>query len=262
MDLDGITLALSLDRSEFTIGDNVVALVRLTNNREEAVVQETNACDWAQATTTVIQNDVSDATALGIDWPGRAGIFKRALITDGGLGKKRELGTFLDSALLGGRMQCGRSTRRVAFQPGLSHDIHLTWPVVPRPGSVIVPGRALVDSTFTTEYWQFVNNSSPQLKVAAETEITIAAAPGTEPNPIGLTLVDYADAALSVAQFRDWIDNAGSGVFFTPSYNFTATTVEIRATMPTSGDTESGIAQRGCQSRHRRGDELRVVAIA
>ena len=239
MESDGITLALWLDRSEITIGDSVLGLVRLTNNRQEAVVQETNACAWAPATTTVIQNDTSDALAFGIDWPGRAGIFKRALITEAGLGHKRELGTFLDSAVLGGRMDCGRSNRRLAFQPGLSHDIHLTWPVVPRLGSVIVPGRALVDSTFTTEYWEFVNNSSPQLKVTTETEITIVAAPGSDPSPIGLTLVDYADAALSVAQFRDWIDNAGSGVFFTPSYNFTTAAVEIRATLPnTSGDED------------------------
>jgi hypothetical protein len=202
------------------------------------VVQENNTCDWAPATTTVIQNAADDAIDFGITWPGRAGIFKRALVTNAGLGKKRELGTFLDAALQGGHLECGRLNRRVAFQPGQSRDIHLTWPVVPRLGSVIVQGPALVDSTFTTEYWQPVNNSSPLLKVTAETEISIVAAAGTEQNPTGLTLIDYADAALSVAQFRDWIDNAGSGLFFTPSYNFTATTVEIRATMPTSGDTD------------------------
>jgi hypothetical protein len=32
------------------------------------------------------------------------------------------------------------------------------------------------------------------------------------------------------------MDNAGSGVFFTPGYTFTATTVEISATRPQSGD--------------------------
>lgn len=69
-----------------------------------------------------------------------------------------------------------------------------------------------------------------------------APSPSPSPTPIelggGPPTVKVVDAALSVAQFRDWIDNAGSGVFFTPSYNFTATTIEIWATLPTSGDTD------------------------
>jgi len=228
---DGISLDLWLDHTDITVGDNVLALVRLTNSREEAVFRETNLCDTAPAATTIGQNETTDAVPFGIDWPARAGIFKRQLLTDAGLGKRRELGRFADTSLVGGVRDCGHVGPPTGpLAPGSSDDIHLTWLAVPREGSVLVPGRANIHSTFST-FHIVPEDSSPIIKVEVDVPITIAAAPGSDANSIGLTLVDYVDAALSVPQFRDWMDNAASGVYFKPDYTFTATTVEIRATI-------------------------------
>jgi hypothetical protein len=234
---NGIALDLWLDHTDITVGDTVLALVRLTNSSDAPVFRETNVCDIAPATTVVTQNEARDAVPFGIDWPDRAEVFKRQLLTDAGLGKKRELGRFGDISLLGGALDCvHRGRPDLPFAPSSADDLHLTWLAVPRDGSVLVPGPAVVHSAFSTS--TFEATSSLGYKVAVDVDVRIAAAPGADANPVGLTLVDYVDAALSVAQFRDWIDNAGSGLFFTPSYTFTATTVEIRATMPTSGDTD------------------------
>jgi hypothetical protein len=214
---DGVVVELWLDRTEVAIGDVVLAKIKVSNNATVALTRDTNSCGLGPAPTKVQQNDDANAVALGVAWPGRAGVFKRELISKAGLGARRDLGEFVDATMLGRNVTCVRDGRESPFAPGSSSQLMLAWQASAPDGSVIVPGPTVIRSTF--ESWQWQASAAPVIKVTAEAQIAVVK-PDASDGPVPPTLVDYADAALSVDSFRNWIDNAFPGTRFDPTYTF------------------------------------------
>lgn len=206
-----------LDRSSVEIGDAVSALVRLSNRGGNVVQRETNTCGVGPASMEVIQGGLGGAPIVpfGREWPGRAGEFKRLVVQQAGFGPERELGMFYEQRMLGGNFACDDMSQIKPFEPGDSVFMELVWPAVAREGSVLVPGPAVARATFSS-----VSNAqpgaAPPLTVAAEAPLEIV---GPQPS-LGLTMVDFVDAALAEQEFLDWLQAAPPNAQLDPNVTY------------------------------------------
>jgi hypothetical protein len=214
---DGVVVELWLDRTQVAIDDVVLALVRVSNEGTQALSREGNTCGTGPGRTTVEQRDNAGAVEFGERWPGRADVFKRALLNNAGLGAQRDLGAFIDATMFERNVLCTLESRMAPFPPGATAQAALAWRASAGDGSVIVPGPTVIKSTFQTEEW--MANPAPVITVTTEAEIEII---GLEPSAefVGPTLVDYVDAALSVDDFREWINGMPAGTRLDPNYIF------------------------------------------
>ena len=195
-----------LDRTQVEIGGVVTALVRVTNRGPAVLERDRDTCGAGPAATTVVQRGNTRTLAGGLEWPGRADVFKHELLNSAGLGAQRDLGAFRDPTS-DPKLDCSFPGLVVRFPPG-SRQALLVWRAVAGPASVIVAGPTIVSSTFESVEWGL--NPAPLLKATAEVEIEVVR-PDASADPVGPTLVDYVDAALSVDDFRNWINGMRAG---------------------------------------------------
>lgn len=214
---NGVVVELWLDRTQVAIDDVVLALARVSNQGTQALTRQGNTCGTGPARTTVEQRDNAGAVEFGERWPGRADVFKRMLLNNAGLGAQRDLGTFIDATMFERNVLCTLESRMAPFPPGAAEPAALAWRASARDGSVFVPGPTVITSTFQTEEWGA--NPAPLITVTAEAEIEIIG-PDPSAEVVGPTLVDYVDAALSVDDFREWINDTPAGTRLDPNYAF------------------------------------------
>lgn len=177
-----------LDRSHIAEADHVFALVRVTNDGDEAPTRETYTCRAGAAPVSV--QGVS-ALPEGMAWEGLAAEFKTAVVSDsGGSGATAtEIGQFEDVDYSEG--SCNLMGKVAPFRPGEELESILAWDAVAYPGRQFPSGVVTVRAQF----------KSSAGTVSAEASVGIEA-----DSERGATVVEYVDIALGEASFRDWVN--------------------------------------------------------
>jgi hypothetical protein len=193
---DGIVLELTLDRAQAQVGDVVTAHVRLSNNGGRVVERESITCRVGPAPTIVI---APPDIASGRAWDGIAAEFKQRLLKESGVREDgAEVGFFVDRQMLGQDFGCTLRTDIQPFQAGQSDEMTLAWRVEPRQGFRLEPGPKVVRSTFSSASH---DQTAADFELITETTLNIVGEPVGEE----LSIADYADAALSNAEFVSWL---------------------------------------------------------
>lgn len=258
---EGVVVELWLDRTQVAVDDVVLALVRVSNQGTQLLSRDKNTCGAGPAATTVQQRDNAGAVPFGKRWPEGADVFKRTLLNSAGLGAQRDLGAFMDATMLGRNIGCALASQMAPFPTGAADQAALAWRASAGDGSIIVPGPTVITSTFETVKW--MANPAPLIKVTAEAEIEISA-PVPSAEFVGPTLVDYVDAALSVDEFREWINSMAAGTSLDPNYTFWPTAegnwpgVPPYTSMAPRPVVEIGVF---CLNDGGEGEEFRAVVI-
>ncbi len=201
---DGFTLELWLDRERATLGDRVLAFVRVTNEGDEAPTWETNTCGAGPAPITVTANN---GVRAGRAWDGVAERFKRETLQAVGLAiaAPSEIGDFYEADKLDGVMACPAFSRELPFAPGEVAEALLGWDVRAREAVPIAPGAATLASTFSS--------AAGTLTVVTSLEIEGGELPA-------ISLVDHIDAALEEPDFRAWLERHPAGARMDPNVTY------------------------------------------
>jgi hypothetical protein len=217
----GIAVEIWLDRVKVQTGDTVLALVRVSNRGDRVVQRETNTCGSGPAPATVVQRGINGQPPfpLGKEWPGLAGEFKRQVLSGAGFGVELDLGPLWDAAMLDRNIACPDFSEVRPFGPGDSDHLVLAWRAAARQGSVLPAGPTIVRATFKTAD-DGLPGGAPVLKVTAEAPLEIVTPEPNNSEPVGLTLVDYVDSALSDAAFHEWLESAPEETWINPLVSY------------------------------------------
>jgi hypothetical protein len=199
---DGIRLELTLERQHVRLGEVVHARVILSNNGPLVVQRETNTCGSGPAPIVV---EAGSGLGVGRQWDGLAGEWKRLLLANAGLadGGRTVVGGFtqvIANQPPGVEVGCDAWSSVQPFGNGDGEEMLLAWRAAAGDGMVLAPGPATVRATFRSA-GEFALPPEPVFELSVEAPIELV---GDEP-AAQLTLADYADVALGVPQFADWL---------------------------------------------------------
>lgn len=186
----GMLLELWVDRAEASVGDRVFAFVRVTNTGQEAPRWETNTCGSGPAPISVTANT---AVEPGRVWDGNAAAFKREALKAAGivLGGDSLIGEFQEAARIGGQVGCNLMSQQKPFAPGQVVEESLVWDAIPREFVPLAVGEITLTSTFRSDAGAATAFANINLVGRVD---------------VGLTLVDFIDAALAEPSFRAWLE--------------------------------------------------------